>query len=96
MWIAATPPHAKPLERAARWDGVYVNLPSDTLSPLRPVELQAYLGTFLDDPALDVVTGRHPEHPPDAYEAIGTSWLIETSFPGLDWLPTFRSTIGLP
>ena len=72
-----------------------MNLRLDTLLPLSPADLQTYAGAFLADPALDVVTTRHPDHAPDEYAAIGTSWLVETTFPGPDWITSFRSTHGL-
>jgi len=95
IWAAATPPYRKPLARAARWDGVYVNVTLDDLMPLRPAELHEYVGDFLTDPDLDVVTAPHPEHEPEEYEAVGVTWLVDGSWPGPDWLAQFRARIGL-
>lgn len=96
IWAATTPPYRKPLERARRWDGVVCNVKvDDDMLPLRPAELRQYVGDFLDDPELDVLTNPHPEHSPDEYEAIGVDWLVETSWPGDDWLPDLRQRIGL-
>jgi alkanesulfonate monooxygenase SsuD/methylene tetrahydromethanopterin reductase-like flavin-dependent oxidoreductase (luciferase family) len=96
IWAAATPPHRRPLERAARWDGVYCNLKvEDDLMPLRPEELRDYVGAFLDDPGLDVVTSPHPDHPAVEYEALGVTWLVDSSWPGPDWLEQFRERLGL-
>jgi alkanesulfonate monooxygenase SsuD/methylene tetrahydromethanopterin reductase-like flavin-dependent oxidoreductase (luciferase family) len=96
IWVAATPPHRKPLERAARWDGVVCNVKVEgDLMPLRPDELRTYVGDFLEDPGLAVVTNAHPEHAPEEYEAIGVSWLMDTSWPGPDWLAQFRESLGL-
>ena len=77
IWIAATPPHGRPLARAARWDGVYVNLRTDTYKALRPDELVDYAGELLADPSKSVATNPHPDHAPEEYEAVGVSWLIE-------------------
>ena len=96
IWIAATPPHRKPLERAARWDGVVCNVKvDDDLMPLRPVELVDYVGDLLDDPRRAVVTNAHPDHAPEEYEAVGVSWLMDTWWPGPDWLTQFRRSLGL-
>ena len=95
IWVAATPPHTRPLERAARWDGVYCNLRMDDFQPLRPEELEAWCGTFLVDPALDVVTTPHPEHHPGEYEAIGVTWLVDTAWPGPDWVDELRARLDL-
>ena len=91
IWVAATPPHRRPLLRAARWDGVYCNLRTDTYEPLRPDELRAYVGEFLDDPSMDVVTNPHPEHTADEYEAIGVTWLVEMAMPGPGWVDEVRT-----
>jgi alkanesulfonate monooxygenase SsuD/methylene tetrahydromethanopterin reductase-like flavin-dependent oxidoreductase (luciferase family) len=96
LWVAATPPHRKPLVRAARWDGVVCNVKVDgDLMPLRPDELKDYVGVLLDDPDFDVVTNAHPDHEPEEYEAIGVSWLMDTCWPGPDWLAQFRDSLGL-
>lgn len=93
--VAATPPHRGPLARAARWDGVVCNLKlDDDLLPLRPDEVRLYVGDLLDDPDADVVTTRHPEHGAEEYEAVKVTWLLESSWPGPDWLPSFRETLG--
>jgi alkanesulfonate monooxygenase SsuD/methylene tetrahydromethanopterin reductase-like flavin-dependent oxidoreductase (luciferase family) len=95
IWIAATPPHRKPLERAARWDGVYCNVTLDELVPLRPEELRDYLGHLPDDPDRDVVTSPHPEHAAAEYEAVGVTWLVDSWWPGPGWLEQFRAHLGL-
>lgn len=95
IWAAATPPHRKPLERVARWDGVYCNLKLDDFQPLRPDELRAYVGALLADPTKDVVTTPHPEHAPEEYEAAGVTWLVDTAWPGDGWLERFREQLGL-
>lgn len=94
--IAATPPHRKPLGRAARWDGVVVNLKlDDDLMPPRPEELQAYVGELLRDPGRTVVATRHPEHTAADYEAVGVDWLLESSWPGPDWVAGLREALDL-
>ena len=95
IWVAATPPHRAPLDRARRWDGVYCNLRTDDFQPLRPEELQAYCGDLLADPTHDVVTTPHPEHRPEEYEAIGVTWLVEMPFPGPNWVDDLRERLGL-
>jgi alkanesulfonate monooxygenase SsuD/methylene tetrahydromethanopterin reductase-like flavin-dependent oxidoreductase (luciferase family) len=96
IWVAATPPYRKPLERARRWDGVVCNVKIDgDLLPPRPDELRTYVGDLLDDPTLDVVTNRHPDHSAADYEGVGVSWLIDSSWPGDHWLGNLRTAIGL-
>lgn len=96
IWIAGTPPYRKPLERARRWDGVVCNVKiDDDLLPPRPDELRAYVGDLLDDPAFDVVTNRHPDHTAAEYEQVAVSWLIDSAWPGDNWLTDLRLAIGL-
>lgn len=96
IWIAATPPHRRPLERARRWDGVVCNVKVEgDLLPLRPAELATYLGELLDDPGFDVITNRHPEHAAAEYERAGVSWLVDSAWPGDGWLADLRAHIGL-
>jgi len=95
IWCAATPPHRKPLERARRWDGVFLNVRLDTLLPLRPAQVREYVGDLLDDPGFTVATSPHPEHTADEYEAAGVGWLVETRWPGPTWLADLRAQIGL-
>lgn len=96
IWAAATPPYRKPLERARRWDGVVCNVKvDDDLLPPRPDELQDYVGDLLDDPDIDVVTTRHPDHTDAEYEQLGVDWLLQSAWPGDGWLAELRNTIGL-
>lgn len=90
IWIAATHPYRKGLERASRWDGVFCNLKIEQdHSALTPAELQSYLGDLLERPDFDVVTFSHPEHPDSAYEEVGVTWLVEPSSV-TDWLEAAR------
>jgi alkanesulfonate monooxygenase SsuD/methylene tetrahydromethanopterin reductase-like flavin-dependent oxidoreductase (luciferase family) len=95
IWVAATPPHRRPLDRAGRWDGVYVNLRADDFQPLRPAELVDWCGVHLGRDGFDVVTTPHPEHDAEEYEAVGVTWLVETAMPGPDWAVGFRMQVGL-
>jgi alkanesulfonate monooxygenase SsuD/methylene tetrahydromethanopterin reductase-like flavin-dependent oxidoreductase (luciferase family) len=87
FWIAATRPFQKPLERARRWDGV---VPLGDEFPLRPKELEEYVGDLLARPDFSVVNGWHPEHRREEYEAIGVDWLIESTWPEEGWLDELR------
>lgn len=96
IWIAATPPHRKPLERAARWDGVVCNVKLDSDSmPMRPDEVRQYVGDFFRSPNLAVCTTQHPAHRPEEYEAIGVDWLITGWLAGPRWLDQFRKYLGM-
>ncbi len=92
IWTAATPPHRKPLERAARWDGVFCNLVSTgtTPAPMTPQQVQDFTGDLLGREDFEVGTPRHPDHTPDDYAAVGVSWVRESRFPGPGWIADFR------
>lgn len=92
IWVAATPPHRKPLERAARWDGVFLNLVSTgtTPAPMTPEQVQDYVGDLLDRDDFEVGTPRHPDHSLDEYAAVGVSWVRESRFPGPSWIEDLR------
>jgi alkanesulfonate monooxygenase SsuD/methylene tetrahydromethanopterin reductase-like flavin-dependent oxidoreductase (luciferase family) len=93
IWVAVTPPFRKPLDRAKHWDGVFCNLRGEDFQPLRPTELRDYLGDFLDDPQMDVVTVPHPEHPSEEYDAMGVTWLLDMPFPGPTWIEDLRERL---
>ncbi|HYF44628.1 MAG TPA: LLM class flavin-dependent oxidoreductase [Acidimicrobiales bacterium] len=93
IWIASTPPHRRSLARAARWDGVYVNLDLSTLAPLRPEEVGAYVGDLAGRPGFEVVNGRHPDHGSDEYAAAGVTWLLDGPWPGPDLLVDAREAL---
>lgn len=84
IWIAATPPYQRPLRRAARWDGVFVNArtPETEAHLLSPAELADYLAD-MERPGdgFDVVAIRNVDHPPEAYREIGVTWLLESVGP---------------
>lgn len=92
IWIAATPPYRRPIERAARWDGVFCNLVTTgtTPAPMTPEQIQDYAGDLLDRDDFEVGTPRHPDYSLDDYEAVGVSWVRESRFPGPNWIEDFR------
>lgn len=106
IWIAGTPPFKKPLERAARWDGVFCNAKITTdYMPLTPDELGEYAGDLVGRENFDVITMRHPDHDEGEYEDAGATHLAEGFFPrkirtgtrGIadrpDWLQEFREQV---
>lgn len=95
IWIAATPPFEKPLERAARWDGVFCNMvrTGTEAAPMTPDEVRDYVGDLLDRDDFAVGTPRHPAHSLDEYAEVGVSWIRESCFPGPNWLEDFRKHI---
>lgn len=92
IWIAATAPHRRPLERAKRWDGVYLNVKiHDDEMPMTPGEVRDYLGEDLEREGFEVVTIRHPAHDVAEYETLGVDCLVEGWWPrGDGWLAAFR------
>jgi alkanesulfonate monooxygenase SsuD/methylene tetrahydromethanopterin reductase-like flavin-dependent oxidoreductase (luciferase family) len=95
IWVAATMPHQRPLERALRWDGVFCNWQPETEAPLTPAEVADYLGHVTGRDGFDVVTFRHPDHAPADYEAVGVDWLVEIPWPeGPTWLDEFRAQLA--
>lgn len=91
IWIAATPPYRKGLERAARWDGVFCNLRvKQDYSLLTPTELQEYLGGLLDRPGFEIATTPHPDHAPEEYEDVGVTAVVRSWWPAPDWIDALR------
>lgn len=92
IWIAATPPFRKGLERASRWDGMYCNLRvKHDYSLLRPDELRGWASDLLDRPGFEVITFPHADHQPEEYEEIGVDTLVHTYWPPTgDWIDKFR------
>lgn len=92
IWIGATPPFRKGLERAARWDGLFCNLRvKHDYSLLRPHELRDWAGALLDRPGFDVATIPHAEHGPEEYEEVGVDVLVHTHWPPTgNWIDDFR------
>lgn len=92
IWIAATAPHAKPLARASRWDGVFCNWNPQTEKPLTPSEVAEYTAGI--DSGLEVVTFWNRSHPAAEYEQAGVSWLLEIPWPeGDSWLEDFKASL---
>jgi hypothetical protein len=57
--------------------------------------LKDYVGDLLDDPDIDVITTRHPDHTTAEYEQLGVDWLLQSAWPGDGWLTELRHNIGL-
>jgi alkanesulfonate monooxygenase SsuD/methylene tetrahydromethanopterin reductase-like flavin-dependent oxidoreductase (luciferase family) len=86
IWVAGRWPNIRPLQRAARWEGVVPLAASG--EPLTPeivgkvVEQIAALRGGLD--GFDVVATIAPDHDPAEYEAAGATWAIESIWPWPD------------
>ena len=95
IWIAATPPFRKGLERAARWDGLMVNSRAKhDFSRQTPEELRDWAAELLDQPGFEVVTRAKNGHAPEEYEAVGVSTLMHMWWPpGPGWIDKFRAQI---
>ncbi len=91
IWIAATPPYRKGLERAARWDGVICNLRvKGDYSLVTPAELRDWAGDLLGRPGFEVVTAPHPKHAAEEYEEIGVTTIIDAAWATPNWIEEFR------
>lgn len=92
IWIGATPPFRKGLQRASRWDGLICNVRvQHDHSLLRPTELRSWAGDLLARPGFEVATFPHPDHGPDEYEEVGVSVLAHSWWPpGEHWIDDFR------
>lgn len=75
IWVAATLPRRRPVERARRWDGI-VPL-SSTLEPLRPEEVAAFVQSFQPRPGYDIVAALGPDSTAEAFRHAGATWLID-------------------
>lgn len=91
IWVAAVAPHRRPLERAARWDGVApIALPDGAM---RPEDVVAYLQGVERPTHWDVVVPWCPGVAADDYTAVGVTWLIESTWPEGDWVADFRTRV---
>lgn len=70
IWVAVRFGNAKPLRRAARYQGVF---PVEIDSPDQLAQLVADL-----DAPIDVAVGQRPGADPRPYEAVGATWWMET------------------
>jgi alkanesulfonate monooxygenase SsuD/methylene tetrahydromethanopterin reductase-like flavin-dependent oxidoreductase (luciferase family) len=75
IWVAATLPHAKPVARARRWDGIF---PLDSRSGPPSADALAQLVSTLDPPAgYDVVGTLTPELPVADLARAGATWAMD-------------------
>jgi alkanesulfonate monooxygenase SsuD/methylene tetrahydromethanopterin reductase-like flavin-dependent oxidoreductase (luciferase family) len=89
IWLAAMAPHRRPLERAARYDGVVPIRASG--EPLLPDELAAYVG---DAPGIDVVAFHDDDGTAAEYADAGATWLVGGVEPGDDWMVRLRRVVA--
>jgi alkanesulfonate monooxygenase SsuD/methylene tetrahydromethanopterin reductase-like flavin-dependent oxidoreductase (luciferase family) len=91
IWVAATWPHRRPLERASRYDGVFV-LGRDSqggLTPEQLAEVRRVVG-----PEVDVAMPPDPPASVEEYAAAGVTWLIcGPPGPEGDWLGDLRERV---
>ncbi len=94
VWVAGRWPHRRPLQRAARWDGVVplwpgfaVPSPEEFAACLQVVH-DARRGTDRDGGAYDGVLWIQGEEPPErpaaAYAEVGVTWWVQSFDPGAD------------
>ena len=92
MWIAGFPGNARPMRRAARYDGFF---PVNLTHPDQVAEIAATLKTERADPAApyDLIVALEPDTDPAPYEAAGATWrLIDVDPEALD-LENLRSVV---
>lgn len=91
VWIAATPPYRRGLQRAARWDGLFCNLRvKQDYSLLTPTELRDWAADLLERPGFEVVATPQPEHSAEEYEQIGVTTIVEAWWATPNWVDEFR------
>jgi alkanesulfonate monooxygenase SsuD/methylene tetrahydromethanopterin reductase-like flavin-dependent oxidoreductase (luciferase family) len=75
IWLAAVWPRRRPLQRAARWDGVF---PTDLPEPETLAELVAEVHALRAPGAgaFDVVVSNPPGTDPAPWEAAGATWCL--------------------
>jgi len=93
VWVAALWPYARPLQRAARWDGVVPLNP--TGDPLTPEIVQQVVGVIAEQRSLDgfdvVVTAAEGVGLSEYVEA-GATWIVVSIWPHPnDWYGELRA-----
>lgn len=83
IWVAGKWPNRKPLERAARYEGV-VPISSDG-GPIAPEELRAVVGAMSPADGYDVIASAAPGVRWKEYESAGATWIVESGWPQGDW-----------
>lgn len=89
IWLAAMAPHDRPLQRAARWDGVVAIRAAG--EPLLPHELATYVGDRVPG---EVVAYRGDDGTVAEYADAGATWLLGGVEPGANWLPRLRAVVA--
>jgi alkanesulfonate monooxygenase SsuD/methylene tetrahydromethanopterin reductase-like flavin-dependent oxidoreductase (luciferase family) len=83
IWVVGGWPVKRPLQRAARWDGVFPYSTQGALTPADVVEIRAYIATRrTDDTPFDVVIGGDPTATDQGvslgdWQAAGVTWMIQ-------------------
>jgi alkanesulfonate monooxygenase SsuD/methylene tetrahydromethanopterin reductase-like flavin-dependent oxidoreductase (luciferase family) len=102
VWVAGRWPHRRPLQRAARWDGVVPLWPGfatpspDEFAACLDVVHDARRGTAQEgspfDGVLWIQSDEEPKHPPAAYAEVGVTWWVQSFDPRAD-LATVRRRV---
>jgi alkanesulfonate monooxygenase SsuD/methylene tetrahydromethanopterin reductase-like flavin-dependent oxidoreductase (luciferase family) len=83
VWVAGKRPNRKPLERAARYEGV---MPiSSGGGPIAPEELRAVVDLMSPGDGYDVIASAAPGVRWKEYEDAGATWIVESGLPQGDW-----------
>ncbi len=82
VWVAALWPYTRPLQRAARWDGVVpLNPTGNPLTPEIVSGVVAAIGATRSLDGFDVVATASVGFDPRAYAEAGATWLVESTWP---------------
>lgn len=88
IWVAGVAPNPKPLQRAAKWDGMFpIGEPH-----LTPDGLASYVRDVIR-PGWDVVAPHAPGVPAQEYADAGATWLVASTRPFDDWVRELRERI---
>jgi alkanesulfonate monooxygenase SsuD/methylene tetrahydromethanopterin reductase-like flavin-dependent oxidoreductase (luciferase family) len=91
IWVAGLAPHRRPLERAARWDGL---VPLASEGVLTPDRLAGYLAGLPHRPAgWEVVVAGDSGIPAGEYADAGATWLVTGTDPDDGWIDRFRRAV---
>jgi alkanesulfonate monooxygenase SsuD/methylene tetrahydromethanopterin reductase-like flavin-dependent oxidoreductase (luciferase family) len=97
VWVGAVWPNPRPIERAARWDGIFPILSGGPVTPIKPDDVRAVVATVAEErrkmgrtlEGFEVaVQGRTTSLPPeealrrcDEFADAGATWWLETIQP---------------
>ena len=90
IYVAGVVPHRRPLERARRWDGFF---PISSDGPMTADDLVTYVGADRPE-GWELMVAPPEQYDPADYEAIGVTWMVDSTWPVGDWIDEFAARIA--